>query len=189
MTAVCVFCSSSRSVAPDYYDAAREVGRALADENLDLVFGGTDIGLMGALGHAARAAGTRVIGVLPEFGRGSPLVFAADEVIFAADMRARKQEMERLADAFIALPGGFGTMDEFFEILTLKQLQLHNKPIVLLNHRNFFAPLLELVQHLFAHSFASSSQHRELFYVAGGIGDALAHIRSYVPPRFELQWS
>jgi cytokinin riboside 5'-monophosphate phosphoribohydrolase len=190
VTAICVYCSSSNSAEGSYREAARNLGSAIGGRGQTLVFGGTDIGLMGALGHAARSGGARIIGVLPEAARDYPqLVFDADEVIFTTDVRARKHEMERRADAFIVLPGGFGTMDEFFEILTLKQLKMHSKPIVLLNHREFFAPLLELIEHFFNQSFASSTQHRQLFYVTDDTGKALDYIQSYVPPDFELQWS
>ena len=163
---ICVYCSSSDAVDAVYFEAARAVGAELGRRSRRLVYGGTDVGLMGAVAQAARDAGAQVHGVIPESIRDKGIAAAwLDELIVTPDLRTRKAEMERRADAFLALPGGFGTLEELLEAMTQRQLRAHNKPIVLLNTQGFFDPLLALFEGLYQGRFARI-EHRALYAVA-----------------------
>src|SRR3954470_3930573 len=145
---VTVYCSSSRELPAAYYDAGRELGRAIALSHWRLIYGGNRIGLMGVVADAVRDAGGKVTGISPrsmvEQGIGDD---ACDEMIVTETMRERKGLLEERGDAFIALPGGLGTFEEFFEILVGRQLGCHAKPIVLLNVNHYYDPLLAMLQH------------------------------------------
>jgi uncharacterized protein (TIGR00730 family) len=180
--AVTVYCSSSNRIAPHFVEAAAELGRAIAQQKWKLVYGGNAVGNMGVLADAARAAGGKVIGVTPQLFIDKGVQDCnCDELIVTAGMRERKAEMERLADAFIAMPGGLGTFEEFFEIVCGKQLAYHNKPIVLLNTAGFFDPLLEMIERGHEMNFIRPSA-RKLWFVAADAAEAIEHIRTYVPP-------
>jgi uncharacterized protein (TIGR00730 family) len=178
---ICVYCASSENVAEPYFAAARLLGAAIAQQRLDLIYGGGNRGLMGALAHAVHIGGGRTTAVIPQALHDLGLTFEdATEIVITRNMRERKQTMEHRADAFIALPGGFGTLEEFLEVLTLKQLQYHAKPIVLLNTDGFYAPLLELFDHFIELQFVKP-EHRGLFHVAEDAEAALAYIADYHP--------
>jgi uncharacterized protein (TIGR00730 family) len=152
---VCVYCSSSTAVDHAHVLVARELGAALAARGDVLVWGGATVGLMGEVARAARAAGGRTIGVIPEALRAVEIAdHAADELVITPDMLTRKAELARLADAFIALPGGFGTLEELLEQLTGRLLGFHQKPIVLADVGGFWQPLLEVFEHLYREQFA-----------------------------------
>lgn len=141
--ALCVFCSSSNLVPEDFRDDAIALADRMAEENITLVYGGGSVGLMGVLADRILDRGGKVIGVIPEFLRTSELAHEGlTEMIVTRSMHERKIEMSRRADAFAVLPGGFGTLDEFFEILTWKQLGLHERPIVVANTGSWFDPIL-----------------------------------------------
>jgi cytokinin riboside 5'-monophosphate phosphoribohydrolase len=185
---VCVFCASSDAVEACYFDAAAELGAGIARRNYNLVYGGTSVGLMRAVAHAAHAAGGSVIGVIPESIRGMGIAYeAADELIITRTMAERKATMHERAQAFVVLPGGFGTLEEFFEVLTLRQLNYHDKPIVLLNVNAFFDPLLELFEHLYAGRFARA-EHHALYHVASTPAGALEYVESYRPVAHVDKW-
>ena len=155
---VCVFCGSRTGSSPVHAAAATELGAALAAAGLRLVYGAGDVGLMGAVARAAIAAGGRTLGVIPAHlvpreARGRPL---ADRVV-TETMHERKKVMFMNADAIVALPGGPGTLDELFEVLTWRQLGLHRKPVLLLNVEGYWDPLLALLAHVVAQSFAPRS--------------------------------
>ena len=170
---VCVYASSSDVVDGAYREAAAELGAEAARRGLTLVYGGAHVGLMRHAAEAAQAAGGRVIGVIPRAIEARGIAHAgADELIITRDMRERKAEMERRADAFIALPGGFGTLEELAEILVLRQLRYHSKPVVLLNTNGFYDPLLALFEH-FYQSRMARPEHRELYAVARTPAEAL----------------
>ena len=159
---ICVYCGSSSGSRPEYALAAQAVGTALARRGLELVYGGGNVGLMGQVADAALAAGGHVIGVIPESlmarevgHRGLP------DLRVVGTMHIRKALMAELADAFIALPGGFGTIEEFCEVLTWAQLGLHRKPFGLLNTAGFYDPLLAFFDHQVKERFVRS-EHREL---------------------------
>ena len=148
MPVVTVYCSSSRDVDQVYFEAARELGRGMAQRGWPLVYGGNDLGLMGALANATRDAGGKVIGVTPQFLVDEGIAdLRCDELIVTATMRERKAIMENRADAFVTLPGGLGTLEEIFEIIVGRVLGVHSKPIVLLNINGFYDPLLAMIDH------------------------------------------
>lgn len=145
--AVCVYCASSKTSHPQYREAAHRLGEVLAAERLTVVYGGGAVGSMGALADGALAAGGRVIGILPRFM--SDLEWGhkgLSELQLVEDMRVRKHTMLRLSSAAIALPGGSGTLEELLEAITLKRLGLYLNPIVLVNTRGFFTPLLHVLE-------------------------------------------
>ncbi len=148
MKSICVFCGSSDSVHADYLAAARQMGRTLAERGLRLIYGGGKTGLMGAVADGALEAKGEVIGVIiPSMHTIALAHVGLTRMDVAADMHARKARMHELADGYIALPGGFGTFDELFEALTWGQIGAHEKPIGLLNVRNYYAPLLAALDH------------------------------------------
>ncbi len=153
---VALFCGSRKGQHPEYSEAASQLGHILAKSNIGLVFGGGHIGLMGIAADAAMAQGGNVTGVIPkrllELELGHPKL---GQLIPTETMHERKAIMATQADAFVALPGGFGTCDEFFEILTWRQLNLHKKPIALLNTRGFFTPMLAWLDHIVGEGFLS----------------------------------
>jgi uncharacterized protein (TIGR00730 family) len=166
MRRLCVFCGSSTGEKEVYATAARRLGQALAARGLGLVFGGGHIGLMGVLADAVLAAGGQVIGVIPRSMVARELAHGGlTELHVVETMHQRKALMADLSDAFAALPGGFGTADELFEILTWSQLGLHDKPIGLLNIDGFFDPLLAWLERCTAEGFLRES-HSDLLRVA-----------------------
>ncbi|HEY6167353.1 MAG TPA: TIGR00730 family Rossman fold protein [Verrucomicrobiae bacterium] len=188
LKAICVYSSSSNAVAPKYFAAAEEFGRLLAQRGIVLVYGGGNVGLMGAVARAVHQHGGRVIGVIPQFMRKKEIAYeAADELIVTKDLRERKAIMEARADAFVALPGGFGTLEEILEVLTLRQLQTHQKPIAFLNVDGFFNPLLELFEQLYAHNF-TKAEYRHFYHVAERPAQVLDHFANHKPPAVTSKW-
>jgi cytokinin riboside 5'-monophosphate phosphoribohydrolase len=185
---ICVYSSSSDAVAPEYFEAARELGALMGTRGHTLVYGGARTGLMGELARAVHACGGRVIGVIPENIRARGVAYeTADELLVTTDLRSRKAMMEARSDAFVALPGGFGTLEELAEVLTLKQLQVHSKPVVMVNTLGFYDPLADLFEHFYAQHFAKP-EYRQLYHLAPGAADALDHIEHYEPPVLASKW-
>ena len=152
--AVCVYCGSGKGLDPAYAIAARTLGRALANANIRLVYGGGSLGLMGEVAKAALGAGGKVTGIIPEFlGSKEQMLKDADELIVVSDMHVRKKLMFERSDAFVALPGGIGTLEELVEQLTWSQLGQHTKPIVLANIAGFWTPFLDLLAHMKGETF------------------------------------
>ena len=188
---ICVYCSSSNAIAPEFFATATELGRLLAEQDWTLVYGGGKVGLMGALARSVHQHGGRVIGVIPEALRIKEVAYeAADELIITQTMQQRKAILADRADAFIGLPGGFGTLEEFFETLTAKQLGFHQKPIVLLNSENFFQPLLALFEHLYQGRFARPD-NRFLYRVIAQADEVIDHLKanhiSHIQPKWDSQ--
>ena len=157
---VAVFCGSSGGTGDQYLAAAREAGRTLAAAGIEIVFGGGRVGLMGAVADAALAAGGRVIGVIPEKLMALEVGHTGlSELHLVPDMHTRKELMARLSDAFIALPGGFGTLDEVFEAATWTQLNYHLKPVGLLNVDGYYDRLIEFVTHAGQEGFIRPQHH------------------------------
>lgn len=176
---ICLFCGSNRGSNPAYSDAARELGATLAARSITLVYGGGNIGLMGLAADAALAAGGRVVGVIPGFLKEKEVAHdGLSELHVTQTMHERKALMEDLSGGFIALPGGFGTYDELFEMLTWGQLSVHQKPIGLLNVAGFFDPLLAMVQHGVREGFIRES-NLALFVVADTLPELLDRMNSY----------
>jgi uncharacterized protein (TIGR00730 family) len=152
---VCVYCGSSIGVDAAHREAARELGRGLAKAGLGLVYGGGRIGLMGLLADAALGAGGSVVGVIPSHLHAAELAHPGlSELVVVATMHERKRVMAERADAFAVLPGGVGTLDETFEILSWRQLRLHDKPIFLVDVGGYWRPLTALLDHIVAGGFA-----------------------------------
>ncbi|HXR45088.1 MAG TPA: TIGR00730 family Rossman fold protein [Pseudolysinimonas sp.] len=185
MRRVCVFSGSSSGVRPEYRRAAEALGQTLAARRIGLVYGGAQVGLMGAVADAALAAGGEVIGVIPEALVAKEIAHPGlTELRVVASMHQRKALMADLADAFIALPGGWGTLEEFFEVLTWAQLGLHRKPCGLLNVGGYFDGLLAFAGHAVAEGFVRPD-HRELIVVAGGAAEMLERLGQHRPPPVE----
>jgi uncharacterized protein (TIGR00730 family) len=172
--AVCVYCSSSGAVDASHVEVARALGTALAQRGDVLVWGGATVGLMGELARAARAAGGRTVGIIPEALLAVEIAdHEADELVVTADMGARKAEMARRADGFVVLPGGFGTLEELLEQLTLRLLHLHDKPIVLVDVDGYWQPLLALFEHLYERG-AARPESRAGYTVVRSATEAIA---------------
>ncbi len=151
---VAVYCASSAGLAGHHYEDAKRVGEGLAARGWPLIYGGGKAGMMGALAEATRIQGGRVIGVIPDFMVERELAnTAADELIITSSMRERRQEMENRADAFVALPGGFGTLEELIEIMVGRMLNRHDKPLVLLNSHGFYDRLIHFFDSLVEQGF------------------------------------
>jgi hypothetical protein len=151
---ICVYCGSNVGTKPAYTEAARLLGRRLAEEDIGLVYGGGGLGLMGELARSVLAHGGRVSGIIPAFlSEKERMLKDADELIVVEDMHQRKKLMFDRSDAFVAMPGGIGTLEELVEQLTWAQLGRHTKPIVLLNVENFWAPFITLLRHMNEHAF------------------------------------
>jgi uncharacterized protein (TIGR00730 family) len=182
---LCVFCGSSAGVRPAYAESAASLGRLLASRGIALVFGGSHLGLMGAVAQAALSAGGEVIGVMPQ-------ALVAKEVadLRLADLRVvgsmheRKALMAELSEGFIALPGGFGTFEEFCEVLTWTQLGLHAKPCGLLNVEGYYDPLLKLFDHAVAEGFLKP-QHRAMVICETDPAALVDRLLAFEPPRTE----
>lgn len=169
LTALCVYCGSSRGVAPSHREAAAELGRLAARRGVRIVFGGGRVGLMGVLADAALAAGGEVIGVIPEHLQTAEVGHSElTRLEVVESMHVRKMRMCELSDAFCTLPGGLGTLDETFEIVTWRQLGLHDKPIAIVNLEGFWDPLLTLIGHQVDAGYVKP-QHRALFQVVDSV--------------------
>lgn len=153
---LCVYCGSSGAVDPRYREAARELGEQLAAAGIELVFGGGRVGLMGILADAVLAADGRVVGIIPERLRDAEVAHhGVSELLVVRNMHERKQLMAERADAFAVLPGGIGTLDEMFEIVTWRQLGLHDKPIFIVDVAGYWRPLRLLLDHLAEQGFTA----------------------------------
>lgn len=177
-----MFCGSSAGFHPADSHIATDFARLCVAQGADIVYGGGSVGLMGIVADAALAAGGKVIGVIPEFLATRELLHTGlTELHVVPSMHTRKAMMADLADAFVALPGGLGTFEELFEVLTWAQLGLHQKPIGLLNSRGFFEGFLDQVDRAITDGFCRP-QHRELFVVENDPMRLLSQLASYTPP-------
>lgn len=185
---VCVFCGSSDKIGEPYLEAASEMGRALAKRNLTLVYGAGGTGLMGALADAVLAGGAHVIGITPESFNTSQLIHPnLAELHVVKTMHERKALMVDISDAFIALPGGFGTLEELFEILCWAQVGLHNKPIGVLDSLGYFGPLNNLIEHAHNEGFIYD-EHRVLLMSDTDPDALLDRMAIYQPPDGLERW-
>jgi uncharacterized protein (TIGR00730 family) len=188
MKSVCVFCGSSSGANPAYAAAARELGRELASRKLALVYGGGRVGLMGEVASAALAAGGTVVGVIPHsLALREVAQEDCTELIVVNTMHERKAIMADRADAFAALPGGYGTCDELFEIITWAQLGIHRKPVAMLNVNGFFTPLLTWLDRVVAEGLLRP-KHRELLLVADAVPQLLDRLAAWKPPEPTTKW-
>jgi uncharacterized protein (TIGR00730 family) len=187
MNSICVFCGSSPGNDPAYAEAAQRLGRTLAERDTTLVYGGGHVGLMGVVADAALEAGGEVIGVMPrslvdrEIGHKG-----LTKLHVVGSMHERKALMSELSDGFVALPGGNGTLEEFFEVLTWAQLGEHGKPCGLLNVAGYYDPLLKVFDQMVEKDFLRGA-HRELVLVADDPSSLLQRFEGYEPPK-TVKW-
>ncbi len=185
---ICVYSASSTAIDKVYFDAAAKLGRAIAENGDILLYGGGLLGLMGAIAKAVHANKGKVIGVIPKALNLKGVVYdTCDELIITEGMRERKAIMDTRSDVFIALPGGYGTLDELLEIINLKQLNYHNKPVVILNINNFYDEILMQFEHIINQQFAKP-EYKKLYFVTSDIQEALEYIKSYKPQKFSNKW-
>jgi uncharacterized protein (TIGR00730 family) len=185
---ICVFAGSSAGARPEYRAVAEELGHALASRRITVVFGGGHVGLMGALADAALAARGQVTGVIPETLVAREVAHTGlSDLRIVSSMHERKALMADLADAFVALPGGWGTLEEFFEVLTWAQLGLHRKPCVLLNVAGYFDGLLAFLEHAVDQRFVKP-ENGALLLVSTSVEDMLEQLDQYAPPPPMEKW-
>ena len=183
MKSICVFCGSSDTVHADYMAAARLMGRILAERGNRLIYGGGKTGLMGAVADGVLEAGGEVIGVIiPSMNTASLAHDGLTRMEVPLDMHARKAKMHELADGYIALPGGFGTFDELFETVTWAQTGAHEKPVGLLNVKNYYGPLLAAIDHAMNEGFIFK-EHREALLCDSDPNKLLDAMTGYEHPR------
>lgn len=182
MKRITVFCASSFGTEKIYEEQAAAVGKILAEQNIELVYGGANVGLMGAVADGALNAGGKVIGVLPNFLRSKEIAHQGlTELILVESMHERKTKMNDLCDGVIALPGGFGTLEELFEMLTWAQLGLHKKPIAILNVNGFYDSLIDLLQTMTEKGLLKEVNQKMLL-VSEDIEDLLNQMKNYTAP-------
>jgi cytokinin riboside 5'-monophosphate phosphoribohydrolase len=185
---ICVFCSSSNAVPEKYFEQAKVLGALIGSNHHTLVYGGASVGLMHAVAEASREAGAIAIGIIPELIHNHRLSSPFDhEQIITPNMRERKYLMRKRSDAFIALPGGFGTLEEVLEVITLKQLQYHHKPVVLINSYGFYNALIEQFEVAYRESFAKED-YRSLYFIADDADQAIQYIQEYNPVEPTQKW-
>jgi uncharacterized protein (TIGR00730 family) len=185
MKRICVFTGSNPGARTDYADAAQELGRLLAARGHGLVYGGGRVGLMGVIADAVLANGGNVIGVIPEALAAKEIAHSRlTELRVVRSMHERKAIMADLSDAFIALPGGLGTLEEFFEVITWAQLGLHAKPVGIMNVSGYFDPLFAFLDRAVDEGFVKR-QHRAMIIMAHSPADLLDRLQSYQPPQVE----
>ncbi len=178
LLSVCVFCASSDDVSTMYVETARELGRGLAARGWSLVYGGGNNGLMGVLAAEMHGLGARITGVIPVALRDRGWAYeGVDEIIVTDGLRERKAIMEARAGAFVGMPGGFGTLEEMLEIITLRQLGMHDKPIVFLDVDGFFRGILDQFETGYRERFIAE-ECRNLYHVAASVADALEYLSS-----------
>lgn len=181
MKSVVVFCGSSEGADEQYAKNALVLGKTLANKNIQLVYGGAKIGIMGRVAESALQNGGEVIGVIPEFLKKKEVFHPnLSELIVTQDMHERKLKMHELSDGIIMLPGGYGTLEEFFEMLTWAQLGLHQYPIGVLNTNGFYNALLEMLQHMVNQGFVKQI-NLDMILVDESIDDLLYKMEKYIP--------
>ena len=187
MERVCVFCGANPGARPAYAEAAAGLGRLLSEENIGVVYGGGRVGLMGVVAEAALGAGGEVVGVIPQALLEREIAHTGlTDLRVVGSMHERKALMSELSEGFIALPGGTGTLEEFFEVLTWAQLGEHRKPCALLNAGRYYDPLLVLFDHMVAKGFLSE-EHRAMVLVETEPEALLEALAGYKPPRV-VKW-
>jgi len=188
LKSVCVYCGSADGIHPDYYRGAAEMGACLANNGIKLIYGAGKTGLMGALADGALSAGGEVIGVVPENLNSATLIHAhLTHLEIVQDIQQRKARMNALADALIALPGGYGTFDELFEALTWTQIGLQRKPIGLLNIRGYFDPLLAMVGRAMEEKFIYP-EHRKILAIEDTPAGLIQALENYSYPENMDRW-
>jgi len=181
---ICVFCASSETIDKLYLKSGEEFGELLAQNGHTLIFGAGKYGVMGAVARGLCRKGGKAIGVIPTFFNESEVAFTDCELVYTETMRERKHIMEDKSDAFVILPGGIGTFEEFFEILTLKQLRRHTKPIVIYNVNGYYDSLLNLIDTAITQNFMSE-KCRNLYFVTDSADGVFNYINEYKPYSYD----
>ena len=185
MRRLCVYCGSNVGTSSAYAEAAADLGKHLADKNIGIVYGGASKGIMGIIANAVLLGGGEAIGVIPQALVDMEIAHPGlSELHIVQSMHERKTRMADLADAFVALPGGYGTLEEIVEVLTWGQLKFHTKPCALLNIQAYFDHFLTHLDHAVAEGFLRS-QHREMLLVANSVEDLMKQFAEYDPPQVD----
>jgi uncharacterized protein (TIGR00730 family) len=185
---ICVYCSSSEAVDDKYFEITKRLAELIVKKSYNLVYGGANVGLMRCLAENVKKNNGKVIGVIPESIHNKGIGFEnADEFYITEDMHKRKAKMAELSDSFIALPGGFGTVEELCEIITLKHLNYHQKAIVIINYDNFYLNLLKQFDEFYKHKF-SKEICKQLYFVAENEITAINYIENYIPIVVDQKW-
>jgi len=184
---LCVYCGSSGRGRDSHHEAARRLGRLMAQAGVRLVYGGGRIGMMGLVADAVLAAGGEVVGIIPRFLDQVEVGHSGvSRMIVTDNMHERNEKMAELADAFVILPGGLGTLDETFEILTWKQLQLHDKPVVIADIDGYWQPLVALVDRMIEENYARP-EHRNMFRIVASVDEVLPALEEMPEFRTEIE--
>lgn len=185
---ICVFCSSSNAVDDIFFENAEKLGNLIGTHNHTLVYGGANVGLMEHVANHSKKSGAKVIGVIPQKIHDNNLSSSIpDNLIITPSMSARKTKMHQESDAFIALPGGFGTLEEILEVITLKQLDYHRKPIVFLNINGFYDQLIAQFNHSFETQFAKET-YKDLYKIFKTPLEIINYIENYHPKVLDSKW-
>ena len=183
---ICVYCSSSDALDEEYFTVAASLGQLIGERGWELIYGGATVGLMGHVAKVAQEHGANVVGIIPESLRHIKNTLV-DELVVCKDLRERKSIMEERSTAFMALPGGFGTLDEVAEIITQKQLGFHRNPIVLINAANFYDHLESFFDEIISQKFAKED-FRAFYHFAKTASDAVRYVEDYEPPKRPSKW-
>ena len=185
---LCIYCSSSNDLPEKFYKISKELGEMLAQKGYNMVYGGSTRGMMGTIADNALKNGAEVIGVMPEkfqdWGLQQPNL---TKLIITKDMRERKATMEKHADAFIAMPGGFGTFEEVFEILVAKQLNYHSKPVIFMNFDGYYDNMFKMFDTVYQNNFAKEAT-KTLYFIANTLDEMFEYIQNYQAKEFVMKW-
>jgi uncharacterized protein (TIGR00730 family) len=185
---ICVFSSSSNAIADVYVDEAIQLAKLIGSANYCVINGGSNVGLMDIVTREAKFHGANTIGIIPEKLRDYNLAsIHCHEVIVSSDMMERKAKMREMADSFIALAGGFGTLEEILEVITLKQLGYHHKAIVFINTNGFYDDLFRQFEKSYEEKFAKEN-YRKLYYIANNAAEAMEYLKNYKPEETVDKW-
>lgn len=185
---ICVFSSSSNAIADVYVDEAIQLAKLMGRANYCVINGGSNVGLMDIVTREARFHGANTIGIIPEKLRDYNLAsIHCHEVIVSCDMMERKAKMREMADSFIALAGGFGTLEEILEVITLKQLGYHHKAVVFINTNGFYDDLFRQFEKSYEEKFAKEN-YRKLYYIANNAAEAMEYLKNYKPEETVDKW-
>ncbi|MCG7409713.1 TIGR00730 family Rossman fold protein [Paenibacillus sp. ACRRX] len=188
MKSICVYAGSNLGNRPEYAEQARQLGVELAKRGIRLIYGGSKVGLMGEVANSVLAHGGKVTGVMPTgLFKGEMMHTDLTELVEVKDMHERKATMIRLADGFIAMPGGFGTLEEWFEVMSWSQLGIHERPVGLLNVADFYTPLLRMIDHSIEAGFALHT-HRSLVIAEPTAIELLEQMEAFKRPVFGNKW-
>ncbi len=185
---ICVFSSSSNAIDDCYFKKAEALGQLMGERNHTLINGAGNVGLMQSTTTGIKKSNGKAIGIIPQKMMEYRLASSdLDEVIVTKDMQERKHKMREMSDAFIALPGGFGTLEEILEVITLRQLSYHHKPIVFINTNNFFDYLFKQFEVFYSQDFTKEI-YRNLYFVTKDVNEAVNYIENYQPKELDKKW-